>query len=157
MIFTLLLTLTTPVHTCVCHSRHTHVHLHLSFILTFFFFPSLSTTQKLGGRTVSDSAHRIVIRPGSCRGPHGPPGSLQGRVRGGARRHALARQATHPPGNQRAPHRYTKQPNTIFHSSEMIFLTVVCCFGFSVRSLASSVKMIHRPSDCLNLCASTHR
>lgn len=39
MIFTLLLTLTTPVHTCVCHSRHTHVHLHLSFILTFFFSP----------------------------------------------------------------------------------------------------------------------
>lgn len=39
----------------------------------------------------------------------------------------------------------------------MILLTVVCCFGFSVRSLASSVKMIHHPSDCLNLCASTHR
>lgn len=122
-----------------------------------FIFFSLSATQKLGRRTVSDSAHRIVIWPGSCCGPHGPPGSLQGRVRGGARRHALARQATHPPGNQRALHRYMKQPNGIFHSSEMILLTVVCCFGFSVKSLASSVKMIHHPSDCLNLCASTHR
>lgn len=35
--------------------------------------------------------------------------------------------------------------------------TVICCLGFSVKNLASSVKMIHHPSDCLNLCASTHR
>lgn len=63
--------------------------------------------------------------------------------------------------NQIALHRCTKQPNTvfwsIFHSNKIILLTVVCCLGFSVRSLASSVKMIHHPSDCLNLSASTHR
>lgn len=61
----------------------------------------------------------------------------------------------------RALHRYTKQPNnvfwSIFHSKKIILLTVICCLGFSVRSLASSVKMIHHHSDCLNLCASTHR
>lgn len=63
--------------------------------------------------------------------------------------------------NQRALHRYTRQPNAIFwlifHFNETILLTVICCLGFSVKNLASSVKMIHHPSDCLNLCASTHR
>lgn len=75
-------------------------------LISFFFSFFLSTTQKLGRRTVSDSAHRVVIRPGSCCGPHGPPGSLQGRVRGGARCHALARQATHPPGGWQGAYSY---------------------------------------------------
>lgn len=87
-IFALLQCVAMPLKTCLHHSHHTHA-------------SPASLLLKLGRRAVANSAHWVLVRPGSRSGAHGPPGSLQGRVGGGARCNALAWQAADPPGEWR--------------------------------------------------------
>lgn len=100
----LLLSLSVKTFKLCASSRHTHTHLSFSFCPAFFLYHAsslcffLRELLQLGGRPVSDSAHRVLVRPRSGRRAHGSPGRLQGRVRGGPRCSQVARQAAYPPG-----------------------------------------------------------